>query len=279
MPVSLARGIVAALFVAVPLTVSARARGDGPCAGAYEQTQLLRQNGKLVEAREAARACARTTCPEVARKDCVAWGEQLGAEVPSVIVIARDEATGDEGGVRVQVDGVSRPEASGGRAFELDPGAHVFRVERAGDEPLEQTITLVRGERDRALRFLLRSVAPPPPAPAAPPERVVRRGSLLPAAIVGAASVATLGVSAWLGLTGRSELSNLRVTCAPVCTDAQVDPVRRRLLASDITLGAGIVGAGITIYLFAHALSRGAEAQVGVAPGAGGASFVLRARF
>jgi hypothetical protein len=69
-----------------------------------------------------------------------------------------------------------------------------------------------------------------------------------------------------LGLTGRSDLSNLHATCAPYCRDDQVDPVRARLLASDIALGVGAVAAGVSVYFFFRP-PRVESTSVGVGPG------------
>jgi hypothetical protein len=266
------------------------------CAAAYENTQLLRRSGHLVAARDAAVTCARPVCPEFARKDCATWEVEIGREVPSVVVIAREETTDDGSGARVLVDGTVRPEASTGRAFELDPGKHLFRVERPGDRTVEQTIEIFQGERDRIIRFALHPegapLAPatatspptasstPPGPPPAPSSTVVASPSYVPAIVVGGASIALFGASAWLGLTGRSDLSNLRATCAPTCTDAQVDPVRTRLVLSDITLGAGVVGAAISIYLFARPPRESSSGvQVDVAPTTGGAALLVRSAF
>src|ERR1700756_333206 len=95
-----------------------------------------------------------------------------------------------------------------------------------------------QGERDRVLRFSLRALTPPPsttpPPPPAAPVTPRTHSVYWPALLTAGASAATLGVSAWLGLTGRSDLSQLHGTCAPDCSDSQVDPVRRKLVASDI---------------------------------------------
>src|SRR5262249_51133666 len=158
-------------------------------------------------------------------------------EIPSVMIIAREVATGDDTGARISVDGVARPEASAGRPIELDPGAHTFRVEKPGDEAVEQTITLYQGEHARVVRIDLRRRAPPPPPracatghpplPPPPPPPPASGGSYAPAVIVGGVSIAALAASAYLGVTGRSDLANLRTSCAPTCSDDQVDPVRR----------------------------------------------------
>jgi hypothetical protein len=248
------------------------------CEAAYEGAQLMRQRGKLVTAREQAALCARDVCPEVARRDCAKWAEELGREVPTVVVVARDEADRDVPALRLLVDGVPRAELASGRAFELDPGAHVFRIERPNAPPVEQSFTVYQSERDRLLRITVpvgASVLPPRPvvpsvpaptststatatpyvAPSPPPppgEPAPDRGSLVPAVVVGGISVVAFVTSGYLGWTGRQQLSDLRSSggCAPNCTDAQVNPVRTRLTASDWALGVGLVGAAAAVSLF-----------------------------
>jgi hypothetical protein len=269
------------IWLAPSIALGADAPTPVECSTSYESAQLLRQTGKLIAAREAAATCSRASCPGVVRNDCATWAGEIERQIPSVIIVARDESTGDERGSRVSVDGTVRGEAASGRAFELDPGTHVVRIERAGDETLEQTITVVQGERDRVLRFVLHAVpvraAPIPPAPEPPRAQV----SYTPAAIVGGVAVLALGTSAWLGVSGRSDLSALRGSCAPSCTDVEVDPVRRKLIASDVLLGVGLVAAGVSLYFVLRPPSSGEApvARVGVSPSSGGARVTLDAWF
>jgi hypothetical protein len=287
-------GVTGLAALAGPRTARA---ADAQCAPAYEGAQLLRQRGKLVEARDAALACARATCPEIARKDCATWVAEIERATPTVIVIAREAGGGGEARVRVLVDRAVRAEAGSGRAFALDPGGHVFRVERDGDPPIEQTITIVQGEHDRPLRFNLRPRATSSPevepASGAAHARVESAGgagrasvTYVPAAIVSGAAALSLGAATWLGLSGRSDLSHLRATCAPGCSDAQVDPVRARLLASDVTLAAGLVGTAIAIYLWVRPPATAATAaaanngfRVEIAPLRLGGALTLRRAF
>ncbi len=210
------------------------------CEAAYEGTQLMRQRGKLLAARDQADVCARDACPDVARNDCARWSGELAKLVPSVVVVAREPSGRDVPGSRLLVDGTVRPELASGRAFELDPGTHLFRVERAAGPAVEQTLPPS-------------SVPHPAPAPPSPSsEAPSSAGSLVPAAVAGGIAVVLLGTSAYLGLTGRQELSDLRSSgCAPDCTGSQVDPIRSRLTASDWTLGVGLVGAAVAVSLFA----------------------------
>lgn len=293
--------------VAISFAPTLARAADPQCAPAYENAQLLRQRGKLESARAAALVCARPSCPEVARKDCSAWLEQMQREIPSVTVIARDVTTGEDATTaRVLVDGIVRPEASAGRALELDPGLHVFRVESSGAEPVEQSVTVFQGERDRILRFALKRTGspsaastaaqpvapqpiaivhtmPPSPGSATPASADDGRGrTYLPAVLVGSASALSLGASAWIGLTARHDLTGLRTSCAPACGDGDVDPLRRRLLISDVTLGVGIIGAAVAVYLFARppeSSSGGTATRVDVSPTRGGGAFAVRGTF
>ena len=275
--------------------------GQQQCASAYENAQILRHRGSLVAARDAALTCARPTCPAVARHDCATWATEIAAEVPTVVVVAREEGTDDDRGVKVTVDGTTRAEATSGRAFELDPGDHAFKIERPGDQTAAQTVSVVQGEHDRIVRFALHPTTPPPgappavtpvPRPIAPGPRIappeppspapeVRSVSYAPAIVVASASAVILGVSAYLGLTGRSDLSHLHDTCQPYCTDDQVNPVREKLTISDVTLGVGAAGALVALYLFLRPPTSTSTTTSGldVIPGPRGASIAWHGAF
>ena len=292
--------LVAPLVFAVPAVLAVQeneAFGAEPvlaqCASAYEDAQLLRQRGKLLAARERAAVCARDQCPDVARHDCARWGEELAREVPSVVVVVRDEADHDVVADHVFVDGALHTEIGTGRSFELDPGAHVFRLERPGVAPIEKSYTLYLGERDRVLRITVPGGLPAPARPAAAtattassPAKVAvpppSPPSYVPAAVIAGVSVVAFGVSAYLGWTGRQQLSDLRTSCAPICTDAEVDPVKTRLTLSDVSLGVGIVGAALATYLFVRAATdrpATSTAHAEIVPLQGGVAALVGARF
>jgi hypothetical protein len=204
-----------------------------------------------------------------------------------VVVIVRDDASHDAVGARVLVDGVARTEAAAGRAIELDPGQHTVRIEGEGKQPVDHTITVFQGERDRLVRFTVQpssSASGTGETPGAGPSSAQPHSRpYVPALVAGGASLAILGISAWLGLSGRSDLSNLRGTCAPACTDAQVDPVRGKLLASDVLLGTGIVGAAVSTFLFVRALQSSSPAPpstgLDIAPTNTGATVSMHTTF
>jgi len=70
---------------------------------------------------------------------------------------------------------------------------------------------------------------------------------------VGGVGLLTMGI---FGGLAQSSVSNLRSTCAPNCTTAQVDEARTFALASDVGLGVGIVGASVGLALLIVALNE-----------------------
>jgi hypothetical protein len=55
-----------------------------------------------------------------------------------------------------------------------------------------------------------------------------------------------------LGLSGQSDVSNLRSTCAPNCQESQVDGARAQLIGADVSLGVGVVSLGVALWFFLH---------------------------
>jgi hypothetical protein len=64
-------------------------------------------------------------------------------------------------------------------------------------------------------------------------------------------TIAGLAVFAGLGGSGLAMKSSLQSSCAPFCTDAQIQPLRTRFLAADITLGISAAAAVAAIIVFA----------------------------
>ncbi|HEY4119173.1 MAG TPA: hypothetical protein VGM56_15005 [Byssovorax sp.] len=136
------------------------------CSKAYDDTQLLRSQGKLKDARVQAAACARDTCAAFIRSDCGKWVDELTTAQPTVVVRARDARGHDASAVRVTIDGAAWLEQLDGRAQPLDPGSHTLRFELAGELPVVQTIVVREGEKDRTIDVAFGAAAPV--APAAP---------------------------------------------------------------------------------------------------------------
>src|SRR5258708_4875735 len=105
MPLMCPRGssLVALLCAAASLvaTVSAGADDKRACVDAHSLSQRLRRKGRLRDARQTLLKCSTTSCPAAVVKDCAIWLNEVDAEMPSVVVKARDDVAADTFVVRV----------------------------------------------------------------------------------------------------------------------------------------------------------------------------------
>jgi hypothetical protein len=252
--------------VAFALTLAPRARADAPptreqCLTSHGKAQESRLEGELIEARTHLRVCSNPACPNVLQTECAAWLVSVQQAIPSVIILAENES-GDVTNVRVVVDGKVVTEELDGKAFELDPGAHRFELELPGYPRQEQTIVIRQEEKRRAIRVVFAKESKPPssenvglgrpveeepkPVPRGPGSRPIPVATYVfgGVALAGAASATIFGVS------GLADHSDKEDTCAPACSDADVDAVKTKLLLADISGGIAIVSAGLATYFY-----------------------------
>jgi hypothetical protein len=137
------------------------------CADAYEKSQSLRDDGKLLKSREQLRLCARAECPDAIAKTCAEWLTQIEQRLPSIVLSAKNGSGADLVDVRVTMDGADLTSKLEGRAVEVDPGAHTFVFEGA-DGRVEQQFVVKQGAKDQALAVTLGKPAVPPLADAQP---------------------------------------------------------------------------------------------------------------
>jgi hypothetical protein len=240
------------------------------CVSAYENSQVLRQQGRLVEAREALGLCSRQECPALARTDCGNWLEEVEKAIPSVIV----QATADGAeitDVQVSIDGKVVTTTLDGKAIPTDPGSHRFRFEAAGFAPIETTMVIREGEHYRALPAQFVSHHEPLPA--------VATARPVPATvwILGALTIAGAAGFTAFGLLGDQKKDSLQNRCAPFCASSDVDVVQHQYLAADISLGVGVASLVTGLVLF---LTRPeVPVRVGIAPRASGPALSVHGDF
>lgn len=259
------------------------------CVTAAERGQQERDRAAFVEARASFRSCAADECPALVRKDCAQWLTDLEANIPSVVVGAKDARGNDVLGARILIDGRPYPEETdSGRAITLDPGPHTFRFEHPPDAPVEVTEMLRTGERNRpiygtfaaprpAAPAVIAPGAAPPPPPAPPRARASHVSGW--AYAIGAVAVAGGASFAAFGSTGLDEKNQLRTQCGPTCTDAQVQPLKVKYIAADASLGVGVIAAVVSTWLFLHpdveeANGAGTTVSLGATRDGGGVSVV-----
>jgi hypothetical protein len=209
------------------------------CFERYESGQRARHQRRLRAAQEELRICSRATCPGLVRADCVDWLDQVARSLPSVVVTARARGY-DLTDVRVIVDGMPVADRLTGAALELDPGAHHFRFEASPWPPVERTLLISEGVKERPIDVEF----------AAPPASTGAVSASSPALtrfdyIVGGVGAAALVTSASLGAWALLERRDLQRSCAPFCEEADVDAVATKLLLADVALGVALASAGL----------------------------------
>jgi hypothetical protein len=211
------------------------------------------------QARDAFTTCSRDVCPAIVRRDCTRWLAELQELWPSVVLGAKDDAGRDLSAVRVTMDGKPLAPSVDGKPVLVDPGAHVFRFEAEGYEPVEQDVVMHASEKGRAIEVQFGAnagVVPAPPKPAgkgAPgPEPPAGDASPWAWVFAGVAVVA-FGTEAYFGVSGLGDRSNLEAQpCArtATCTAGSVQSVRTKFAVADVALGIGVVSAVVSAYLF-----------------------------
>ena len=276
-----------AFLLAAAMTLAAApasATTKKECAAAYEQTQSLRKESKLASAREAALVCSHADCPRVVRGDCAEWLAEIEKSLPTVVLIARDERGEETADVRVFEGDKLVRERLDGKALPMDPGEHTLRFERDGAEPVTRKVIVHEG--DKLVRIEASFVKAPKAPVEAPSDKKARRVPIAPLVIggVGILGFAAAGVIGIVGLTGKSDLED---SCAPRCSPAEVEPVREKLLAADITAAASfaILGTAAIVWLTDDSgdekgpEENTARTHVAFAPTIGGGFFSLRGAF
>jgi hypothetical protein len=132
----------------------ARADDRAACFDAASSGQTLRDQHKLVGARDKFRVCAQQQCPASMRSDCATWLEAVERAVPTVVVSVKDATGRDEVAATVTMDGQPLTTKLDGAALPVDPGLHVFHFETA-DGATNAQVLVNEGEKMRAVAVLL----------------------------------------------------------------------------------------------------------------------------
>jgi hypothetical protein len=265
----------ASVFLALAVSLDGRAfaQGDGAstssalqeCARAYENSQEQRGAGAIFAARLELQRCRRDDCPAFIRNDCSRWSKEVETQQPTVIFSAKrgSQALTE---VRVAIGDRVLVERLNERAVELDPGEYDFRFETSDGGLIVLHALIQAGNKDRLVQVEFAPSVQAPRAPArragaseatvrvAPAEKRTAAASaagtdVLPWVFL-AAGAASLGTGVGLSVWGHNQELHLRETCAPTCTDAQVQPVSTKYLLSNISFGVGLVSLSTAAYLF-----------------------------
>jgi hypothetical protein len=232
----LCRAVVVGLAGLAWLSASPRPvfAADAACFDAYEKTQRLRKDGKLILAGEQALRCARDACPALLKSDCTKWSADIARDVPTVVFAAKDDAGQDVAASTVYVDDRKVADAIDGRPFPIDPGPHAVRFE-AGDKKTQVNVVVASGEVNRRIEGRLTAAG----------ATSARRG--LPTASLVLGGVAAVGLVSFVSfaIAGRVEQG-----CAPTCTSSQVGTLRAEYAVADVSWITGLVALGGAVYFW-----------------------------
>jgi hypothetical protein len=245
------------------------------CVSAHAKAQEYRRSHLLLEARNALKECTRPECPALVLKDCDPWIDEVEKETPSVVFQITSQ-TAQLTDPAVTVDG-EPVELSSGAPLRLDPGRHSYRVEHGGYKPEIKEFIVFEGQRFRVLNVELvplvsAQASKPlvePPAPRAPAVEPYRPVPTLTYALGAVGVVGMIGFATF-GILGQSKQSNLEQTCSPSCKDDDLNPVRMRYLAADISLGIGAAGLAASALTYLLRPEKPRSVVVSLVPGPSG---------
>lgn len=243
-------------------TSIAWADAKSTCIAAANEANVERQSEptKLLDRRKKLRACAADECPAAVRDDCREQLSSIERDLPSVVLVAEDDAGHTLLDVKVAIDGAPGAEHLDGRPLEIDPGAHELVFERAGGASVKVTTITRVGQKNQAVtaRFA--------PAPAAEPKRVdtaeppvteePQRPLRTVGIVVGAAGVVGLGVAGFFGLRALSKQSDAGCSSNVCASGDNAAILRDAQSAANLSTvfaigGAVLTATGIGLYLLA----------------------------
>jgi hypothetical protein len=256
------------------------------CVANHEQAQVRRNQSDLLAARSSLLACSQAECPSIVRNDCLQWFGEVDRDVPSVVISVR--AGNNDVDAQVYVDGQKQSADVYGRALELNPGRHHFRMESSGAPAQERDVVLAPRDKARLVQFEL-APATPPTAPAAPPRVSTQRPIPVVTFVLGGTALALAAGGGVLGAWALSDRADRAETipnggCSPYCTDHEVSTIENKAIAADVFFGLAVVAgsAAVLTYLWRPEVplsSGGAPLTVGFGAAPGSALFDMRGHF
>jgi hypothetical protein len=239
------------------------------CLAANEASLKSANEHRLRQERSELLICAAASCPSDIRQECIRRIDELNAAIPTIIFGVKDALGNDVSAVKVSMDGQLLAERLDGSALSVDPGAHTFVFEKAGQSPVTKQFVIREAQKNRHEAITLGS-----PAISATTTSTPLGAQKTVALVTGGIGIVGLGVGSAFGLVAMAKRNEAQRTCPDECADQRGvhlwDDAARAGDASTVAfvVGAAMLVGGATLWLTARPSSnRGPTAQVGIGPG------------
>jgi hypothetical protein len=221
------------------------------CASSYEKAQELRQASRLREAKENLQSCSKNACGDFVQRECAKWLGQIESEMPSLVLLAKDEAGLPILDVQVTMDGELLTSRLEGRAVAVDPGMHEFAFQTVSGAVVQKRVPVAQGERNRVVTVEFPAAAATRGAKAIPAAKAAAKTAPPSPALAPAAPVAARSDSS-------ASQAGLQLKAAP--PDADIEPKKSSggSLLPWVVGGVGAVGVGGYALLYTMAKSENA---------------------
>ncbi|HZO12675.1 MAG TPA: hypothetical protein VFB62_05445 [Polyangiaceae bacterium] len=252
------RGCLIVALVATSAVANAQPPPDpdalkNSCLEAFDESQHLRRDRKLLQTRERLVVCGQAGCPDAVRAKCVEWREQVERDVPTIVIAARD-ADADVADAQVYLDGKLVSKRLDGNALELDPGPHEVRLVR-GKREQRQSVVIRQGEKNRVVRIDFAKPAaakkpPRKPPPKKPPQEPARGFDMPVLSWIGfSTGAAALAVGAVTGIVALVKGDELETVCeAGICHPPEKRDLEAGLAVAHVsTISFAVAGVGIAV--------------------------------
>lgn len=231
------------------------------CINAASQGQSLRDDHRLIEARDQFRVCAREVCPGILQHDCVAWLDGVEKALPTIVLSAKDGTGHEVFDVSVSMDGAPLATQLDGRALPVNPGVHAFRFSRGDGTSSTQTVLVKEGGKAQTVAASLGERAQPlasaaPQGSTSPPldghTGGFWNGTRVGAIVVGAGGLVALGVGGLLGLDAKSKDTTAAGEPGTARqTDSQSAVSEGNVASVVVGVGAALAVTGVVLWLVA----------------------------
>ena len=230
-----------------------RAWAQDVCTASYERAQELRLDGDLVGARQQLQGCSQASCAVFMQQDCARWLSEVETALPTVVLTAKDDSGRHLTAVRVTMDGTILATRLDGRSLSVNPGSHKLSFETDGMPAVPVDLFVSEGQKNQLVEVTFHA-----PVRDSEPPQPQEKTSRVPAYVLGSlglVGLAGFGIFALSGTNAEADLRDSACAQTKTCTDAQTDPVERKYLLADISLGIGLVSLGAATYWWLHANS------------------------